>query len=226
MDNLSDKEPNTYNFINKAFEYYKEASSKYEGLLEKIVELTTLLRKIEDLPDNNEFKRELNSLQKDVESKINELNRDILSKISMSDNEMEKKWSMTEDILTEKFNQHKDIIDKALSTHKKEITTKYDTNDDRVVASISELRKTISLRDDKIEGTLKTLNDILSKLTDKLYLTIGLLALVSVVGSGAMIYIKYATESINKVKHEQQVEDNKQFYIIDEHGNKLPVLTK
>jgi len=203
--------PSPYNIIEIILKQYKETSNKYETLLEKVVHLSLILKKIDNVPEYENLKRDHNDLQKEIIICINELNNSIEKKFTILNSELVKECQMIDKKVCSSLLSYKDEIDENVNKQINQIETKLVT------------------RDTKIESALKTLNDVLIKLTYRLNLTIGLLALVSVIGSSAMLYVKYATNSIKNSYNKEYVtpQNNKQeLYIIDSNGNKIPVVVK
>jgi len=232
MDKLinNDNDPlSPYNIIEIVLKQYREASGKYEVLLEKVLQLSSLLKKLEDIPEYSDITRDLRDLQRELTIKINEINTVISSRFNIYDTELLKKWEQTEDTIESEFLQCKDSICTALQNHKKEIDERFDSNDNEVVNNLSYLQSELVNRDEKIEDLLKTLSNTMIKLRYKLNLTIAVLALVSVIGSGAMVYVKYATEKISAAKKEHVTNihpENKELYIVDKYGTKIPIFIK
>jgi len=124
MDKLinNDNDPlSPYNIIEIVLKQYREASGKYEVLLEKVLQLSSLLKKLEDIPEYSDITRDLRDLQRELTIKINEINTVISSRFNIYDTELLKKWEQTEDTIESKFLQCKDSICTALQNHKKEI---------------------------------------------------------------------------------------------------------
>jgi len=232
MDKLinNDNDPlSPYNIIEIVLKQYREASDKYEVLLEKVLQLSSLLKKLEDIPEYSDITRDLRDLQRELTIKINEINTVISNRFNIYDTELLKKWEQTEDTIESEFLQCKDSICTALQNHKKEIDERFDSNDNEVVNNLSYLQSELVNRDEKIEDLLKTLSNTMIKLRYKLNLTIAVLALVSVIGSGAMVYVKYATEKISATKKEHVTNihpENKELYIVDKYGTKIPIFVK